>query len=228
MKTKLIFPLAFLMLSLFSTTLSAQYCTTGGASNPYDSNIESVSLLGDAATFITHTGCNGTVGELGIGDSTLTQIVNVTAGSAYTANIQFGTCGGNYGSVGEAWIDWNQNDAFDASESIGTWTGTPPTTLSAFAFTVPVGAYNGATRMRVIQWEGGNLPLNPCGSFTYGSAVDFTVVVSGGITLTCPAPSSLTSNTPTTTSINLAWTENGSAPSWQIEYGPLGFSQGTG
>ena len=35
--------------------------------------------------------------------------VELAADSTYTIDVQFGTCGGNYNSAGEVWIDWNQN-----------------------------------------------------------------------------------------------------------------------
>ena len=44
----------------------------------------------------------------------------------------------------------------------------------------------------------------------------------------CPAPTGLTANNLLTTKADLEWTENGSATSWDIEYGPSGFTQGTG
>ena len=45
---------------------------------------------------------------------------------------------------------------------------------------------------------------------------------------TCPRPSHLTASNPTTSSLTLSWTENGSATNWVVEYGPAGFTQGTG
>ena len=45
---------------------------------------------------------------------------------------------------------------------------------------------------------------------------------------TCPRPKNVTTSNPTLTSIDLAWLEMGSATSWEIEYGPVGFTQGTG
>jgi hypothetical protein len=211
--------------------LSAQYCTTGvGATNTADSNVETVVLTGDASTTINYTGCNGTSGVIGLDDQTGTQSVSLTAGNSYTANIQFGTCGGNYIGAGEAWIDWDQNGTFDASESIGTWAGTPPVAMSVFNFAVPVGAFNGSTRMRVMQKEGSTvtLPLNPCDSFNWGSITDFSIVVTGGTILTCPNTSAHTTSTITSTSANLAWIENGTATSWELEYGVEGFALNSG
>ncbi len=49
-------------------------------------------------------------------------------------------------------------------------------------------------------------------------------------TITCPKPTSVIVNTSsiTQTSIDLSWTENGSAMEWEVEYGPAGFVKGTG
>lgn len=44
---------------------------------------------------------------------------------------------------------------------------------------------------------------------------------------TCPQPTNVQVNSVTSTSINLSWTSGG-ATNWQIEYGPVGFSSGTG
>lgn len=44
---------------------------------------------------------------------------------------------------------------------------------------------------------------------------------------TCPAPSLLSSTAQTSTSVDLSWTSGG-ASNWQIEYGPTGFTPGSG
>ena len=223
MKKPLLILIAFCS-SLISINLYSQYCT-GGPSSTFDSNTESVDLTGDAGTAIAYVACPGVAG---VEDQTALS-ADLTAGTSYTANIQFGTCGGNYGGAGEVWIDWDQNQAFDASESIGTWSGTPPTTLSAFAFTVPATAVNGATRMRVIQQEGGGNPLDPCAGFTWGSAVDFTINISGGASPpSCSSPTGLTSSNNTTNSADLSWTPGGTETLWNIEWGASGFTLGTG
>ena len=43
----------------------------------------------------------------------------------------------------------------------------------------------------------------------------------------CPKPTNVTSNGVTTSSVTLGWTEVGSASSWEIAYGPAGFTPGT-
>ena len=44
----------------------------------------------------------------------------------------------------------------------------------------------------------------------------------------CPRPTNVFSSNATNTSATLEWTENGSATAWNIEYGPLGFTPGSG
>ncbi|KAA3645132.1 MAG: T9SS C-terminal target domain-containing protein, partial [Bacteroidetes bacterium] len=44
----------------------------------------------------------------------------------------------------------------------------------------------------------------------------------------CVSPTSLLTSNLTSTSVDLAWTENNTATSWKIEYGTSGFTQGTG
>jgi len=161
----------------YSYVSYSQYCTACGPSSTADSNVGSVQLTGTSGA-INFIGCPGVIG---LQDLTGSQSATLGAGSNYTANIQFSTCGGNFAGAGEAWIDFNIDGVFDASESIGTWVGTPPTSLSVFNFTVPLSALSGSTRMRVVQQEAGALPINPCASFTWGSTMDFSIIISGGV-----------------------------------------------
>ena len=173
---KLLLTLAFFA----SSYLHAQYCATGGPTSPNDSNIESVALTGDGGG-ISYTGCPGVLGV----EEFFSQSVILGAGSNYSISIQFGTCGGDYAGAGEVWIDFNQNSIFESSESIGVWSGTPPTALSVFNFTVPGTATMGQTRMRINHQEGGVIPpLDPCASFTWGSSTDFIIDIQGGIDCT--------------------------------------------
>ncbi len=168
-------PTLVFVLGLFSIS-KAQYCTQVGPSATIDSNVESVDITGESSS-ISYTGCPGVIG---LQDLT-SQIVYLNAGGNYQLDVQFGTCGGNYAGAGQVWIDFDQSGNFDASESVGTWSGTPPVSLSIFNFSVPAGAQNGLTRMRVMQREQGTLPLDPCGTYTWGSVTDFGVYVQNGI-----------------------------------------------
>jgi hypothetical protein len=165
----------FLSTIIFSSA-QAQYCTTVGPTSNIDSNVESVQLTGVIGN-INYVGCPGVVGL-----QDLTSLgTTLNAGDPYTISVEFGTCGGNYGGAGTVWIDYDQNGLFDVSEVIGTWQGTPPVATSVFNFTVPAGAQNGTTRMRVTQQEAGTLPLDPCATFTWGSVMDFSITIGNGI-----------------------------------------------
>lgn len=167
----------FLLISLFSSLQShAQYCTTGGPSSTADSNVESVDITGVSGA-ISFVGCPATTGV----QLYTAQTTSLSRGNNFSIDVQFGTCGGNFPGAGQVWIDYNQNFIFETNESIGTWSGSIPTTLSTFNFTVPVGATLGATRMRVMQQESGALPLNPCANFTWGSVTDFVVTIVEGV-----------------------------------------------
>lgn len=62
-------------------------------------------------------------------------------------------------------------------------------------------------------------------SNNYYASIDNVVVE---VIPTCPKPTDLTVEGTTSSSVTLAWTENGSATSWEIEYGTQGFTQGQG
>jgi hypothetical protein len=169
-----------LLFALFQFPIFAQYCTNVGPTSTVDSNVESVVLSGVVGT-INYVGCPAVIGL-----HDLSQSVNVSlnAGGSYTISVKFGTCSGNYAGVGEAWIDFDQNSNFDAYESLGTWAGTPPALTQNWSFTVPPNAVNGNTRLRVMQREAGTLPLNPCGTFTWGSVTDFGITLTNGLDCT--------------------------------------------
>ena len=151
----------------------------GGPTSDIDSNLESFFLLGNTSQ-INYSGCPGV---LGVEDQTNLG-ADLSAGSNYVAAVQFGTCGGNYSGAGEAWIDWDQNGTYEPTESIGSWQGTPPTASTNFNFFVPTNSIAGVTTMRVTQEEQGSIPLDPCAEFTWGSVVEFSIFVAGGIDCT--------------------------------------------
>jgi len=226
--------ITYLIISLLiSTNLYSQtpYCTSGGPGNTFDSNVESVDLIGANSTSIAFTGCPGFAGVSQ--DTSL--FVDLIGDSSYTIDVQFGTCGGSYFGYGSVWIDWNESNTFEASEEIGVWQGTPgpANAISSFTFTVPPFALNGQTRIRVMQWEdwpvgSASTPLDPCGSYLYGSVNDFTANISGAFTPTCPRPTNLSASNITPNSADLSWTAGGTETQWNVEYSFAGFVLGTG
>ena len=65
-------------------------------------------------------------------------------------------------------------------------------------------------------------PTGTASNYYPNLAVEFGAVPS------CPAPTAQIETNVTATSADLAWTENGSATTWDIEWGPTGFTQGSG
>jgi hypothetical protein len=179
----------------FSNAVLSQYCTSVGPSSTADSNLQSFNLNGESATSITFTGCPGVIG---FDDQTANETVTLNASGSYSASMVFGTCGGSYSGVGQGWIDYNQNSIFEPTESIGTWSGMPPLAAN-WNFTVPAGAISGITRMRVVHYEGGTLPIDPCAAFTWGSTTDFTVQIGGGMDCTPFVGESMTDPRPVST-----------------------------
>lgn len=169
-----------LLFLLFQITLLAQYCTNVGPTATIDSNVESVVLSGVVGN-INYVGCPGVVG---LQDLTQSMNVSLNAGGTYTISVKFGTCGGNYAGAGEAWIDFDQNGNFDPYESLGTWVGMPPAPVQNWSFTVPPNSVNGLTRLRVMQREQGTIPLNPCGTYQWGSVTDFGITLTNGLDCT--------------------------------------------
>lgn len=161
---------------LMGATAFSQYCESGGPSSTADSNLEGLTIIGDAGS-INYVGCPAVTGV----QHYTTESVTLGAGSSYSLNVQFGTCGGNYAGAAQVWIDFNGNNAFETSESVLTWSGMPMTSPNAYVVTVPANSISGTHRMRVMQAEQASLPLDPCAGFTWGSVTDFNVTITGGI-----------------------------------------------
>ena len=73
-----------------------------------------------------------------------------------------------------AWVDWNQNEEFEANESI-TFEGSPGVGPYTAEITVPDDAVTGSARLRVrITYFG---EPEPCGETSYGEVEDYTIEV---------------------------------------------------
>jgi hypothetical protein len=172
---------ALILVSALSLqNMQAQYCTTGGATNTFDTQVLGVALNGQSSNInYTFSGCP--TGNLGVLNLTATQIANVIPGSNYTVTVTWGSCSSHFGSYGTVWIDWDGNQIFSPTESIATYSsGAGPHTLGVYSFTVPLAANIGNTRMRIMLDESNPHPQNPCASFAYGSVMDFGITVDPG------------------------------------------------
>ena len=113
--------------------------------------------------------------------------------------------GTQYNEAYSVWIDYNQDGDFnDAGEQVFTRSATQNSPVSG-SFTVPSSALEGATRMRVSMKYNG-IPT-ACESFSYGEVEDYTVTISGSTadTEAPSAPTNLSANNVTETTVDLSW-----------------------
>jgi hypothetical protein len=154
---------------------------------------------------------------------------NIAATASYLLNISVGTCGTNNLNMTKVFIDYNQNGLFtDPGETVYAST-TPATGANIINSTIiiPSNALIGQTRMRVVTVQSTSASnVNSCGTYSWGETEDYLVNITPAPT--CPQPSSLSVNDATNNTALLQWTNGGSETQWEIEYGPTGFTPGTG
>jgi hypothetical protein len=85
-------------------------------------------------------------------------------------------------------------------------------------YEIPLSQYTGTGAYIAIRAP------QPTANYNYGY-VDNVIIET---IPTCPKPTQVHAANVTTTSVELGWTENGTATSWVIEYGPAGFTLGSG
>ena len=101
----------------------------------------------------------------------------VTKDTQYTISVTPTWTGTVYSEGYSVWIDYNHNGDFtDAGEQVWTQAATQNTLVSG-SFTIPSGAVETSTRMRVSMKYNG-IPT-ACETFQYGEVEDYTVVIEG-------------------------------------------------
>ncbi|WCO01589.1 immunoglobulin-like domain-containing protein [Psychroserpens ponticola] len=101
----------------------------------------------------------------------------LTKDEQYTITVTPTWTGTVYNEAYGVWIDYNHDGDFtDAGEEVFSQSATQTTPVSG-SFTIPSGADETSTRMRVIMRY--NQVPGPCDSFTYGEVEDYSVVIEG-------------------------------------------------
>ncbi len=121
------------------------------------------------------------------------------------------------GSTGYTKVSTDGGTTWD---TVGTNTSSSVGYPNPTSFTsIDISAEAGNSASVMIEWD-------YQGSYDWWWAIDSVVVEASSVM--CLDPSSQTTSNKTPTSIDLGWTENNSATEWEIEWGPTGFTQGTG
>ncbi len=146
----------------------------------------------------------------------------VPAGLTASVDIVYAT-GYSYGTI--IWVDWNNNFSFEGNEVVyvGVSTNSIPDTLTA-TFRIPVSTTPGNYRMRIMGADmafdsytssiAAAANANPCSSYTYAVAEDYTLTVD-------PAPSclpvaDLVASDVRGKTATLTWTAVGTESAWDI------------
>jgi hypothetical protein len=214
------------------------YCTPGYTTGTsFGDLISNVEILG--TTLANNTGfVNGTPSY-----TYYTGQPNYTAtlmpSSSYTLSVSTG----EYGSQGfAAWIDYNDDGIFTTStnpltnERVGFTPGTIGTGVtpgavnasSTFPISLACSPPAGVHRMRVrcSYFTNGSV-IDPCNTYSYGETEDYDVTIAAAPA--CPAAGTIVATDVTSNSAYITWLTGCSATNtFNIEYGPTGFTQGTG
>ena len=212
-----------------TNSFMACYCTST-ATSTFDEEILNVTLntLNNSSTCGVAAPGTGSTASMYSNFTTLTPTI-LSPGVVYPLSVEIGTCNGSYTNCTKVWIDFNQNGLFtDAGENVYTSAAAavgPHFELGNI--TIPSGALPGNTMMRVVNVETWDpININPCGTYTWGETEDYLVNISAPPT--CPQPTNFSLIQANNSSAQLDWVAGGTETQWQIEYGPQGFTPGTG
>lgn len=98
----------------------------------------------------------------------------------YTLTVQGGTFNNDHVA---AWIDYDQDDLFEAGEKLGETAITAANQTVTIIFTVPTGANLGSTTLRVrnvYHNTGEPVPTDPCFNYSYGETEDYGITITSG------------------------------------------------
>jgi hypothetical protein len=146
--------------------------------------------------------------------------------STDTVFLTFGSDASQYSGI---WIDYNQDGDFgDAGEFVAfTTVSAGASGTSALVFSVPLNATLGQTRMRIRGGNDSQLANTPCGasSSNWGETEDYIVNITAAPP--CAPASSLSIDSVSDALAVISWNSLSGNTS-TVEYGPAGFTPGTG
>lgn len=162
---------------------------------------------------------------------------NYTATLLPSASYSLAIATGEYGSQGyAAWIDYNDDGFFTINERIGYTIGTIGTGYtmgqvndsSSFVISLTCSPPTGVHRLRIrgVYFTDGD-QIDPCLSYSFGETEDYEITIAPPPA--CPSAGLVVSTITTQTTATVGWLLNCSSSTiFDLEYGPVGFTQGTG
>lgn len=160
------------------STANLAYCANSSTTGQYE-YISKVEILPTSGTSFVNTSDSSNYTSY-VADAS--KVINLTAGT--TGNILNVTKKWSQTPFKEsvhAWIDFNRDGIFDASEKIMT-SPYDKTEIASSTFSVPAAAYAGAKTvgMRIILTDKGT-QNNACDSFSYGEVEDYAVKIASSL-----------------------------------------------
>jgi hypothetical protein len=151
---------------------------------------------------------------------------DLQAGTTYNIQVTYGSFTAQQCAV---WIDFNENGVFETTERVGFTTSNSTAAFQTVSFPIslPCNPTPGVKRMRVrnVYFTNGNT-IDPCATYSFGETEDYDVTILPPPA--CPSITGLAAGTPTAFSVPLNWTIGCAESAWNVEYGPVGFTPGTG
>ncbi len=157
----------------------------------------------------------------------------LAAGGSYNCTV----FAGQYSEHYAVWIDYNDDGVFATpSERVGATStlvagsGLVGVVGSSASFPInlacnpPLGVHR--MRVRCVFGVASGAVILPCGNVSYGETEDYLIEITTAVP--CPAPTNLAAANVTTTGADLSWTIGCAETVWAVEYGPQGFTPGTG
>lgn len=177
------------------------YCTV---SSTYTSDYVSAFTTTGALTNVNYSASAHPTGSYS--DQTA-EVITQSAGLSF--NIATNFVGGENGL--NVWVDYDDDGIFDDDEKVFTATGA---VAHNGTITIPATVAIGEYRMRVRGQWGSTANPPACGNISWGSTVDFTLVVLA--VPTCMPPSNLILNGVTDTAMTYSWTAGATETSWEV------------
>ena len=192
---------------------------------------------GNLVTGPTTLGTSAWTSSTALGDPSARVNLYTNSRSEWMLSPMFDLSAGGYEiAIDAAVTDWNgsTSDAMGADDSVqvyytenGTvwnrlvyWTVADALPNTLTTFTASISSTSSTVQFGILATDG---PVNDAEDYDFH--IDNFIV---RVPPTCPATSATTSSNLNATSVDIAWTENGSATTWEIEYGTTGFAIGSG